>query len=301
MLFSVVIPLFNKSAYIERCLRSIHGEELEIIVVDDFSSDDSREVVQRLNIPELRLISLSRNHGPAFCRNLGIQEAKGEFVVFLDADDYLDYDYFRALREAIELYPTESVFAANLQRIKNSKVEKVQRTWGNGAIEVLPRYSYHLWASQGKFLLSSSSAICRRSLLLDKFLFNESMRYGEDPELWVRISCECSIVYVKDALVVYDTEVSDSVSKNHIGMIPVQLLEVLLLQMKGENFSIVYNYYRNTVFKIVILARIHGKTVNLKRCKSIQLKGFDKVLLLGMELIPIFSYAYLYKIYRYFK
>ncbi|MDN7131511.1 glycosyltransferase family 2 protein [Halomonas sp. MC140] len=90
-LVSIIVPVYNVERYLDECLDSIRGqtyERLEIIVVEDYSTDDS---LVRLNAhftdPRVRLIQHERNSGLSAARNTGIEAAKGEFVLFVDSDD----------------------------------------------------------------------------------------------------------------------------------------------------------------------------------------------------------------------
>src|SRR5579883_1623450 len=87
---TVLIPAYNAAATIERALASVLRQnypDFEIVVVDDGSRDDTAAVVERLAIPNLRLVRLPQNRGECGAMNAGIAEAKSEFVAFLDADD----------------------------------------------------------------------------------------------------------------------------------------------------------------------------------------------------------------------
>lgn len=90
---TVCIPAFNASDHIERAIRSIHVDEVdgtvEILVCDDGSTDDTRDLVERLanEIPEIRLVSNARNRGRPYTRNTLLREARGRFLTWLDADD----------------------------------------------------------------------------------------------------------------------------------------------------------------------------------------------------------------------
>lgn len=88
-LLSVVIPMYNCAPVITRCLESIDYPEAEIIVVNDGSKDNGAEVVNEYSIahPNVRLIN-KENGGASSARNLGIQEAKGKYIAFIDADDF---------------------------------------------------------------------------------------------------------------------------------------------------------------------------------------------------------------------
>jgi glycosyltransferase involved in cell wall biosynthesis len=89
---SVIIPMYNAEKFITNAISSIvaqeeHGLNYEIIVVDDGSSDKSREVVKNLKNERIRLIELEKNGGTAIARNAGLRLAKGEWIQFLDSDD----------------------------------------------------------------------------------------------------------------------------------------------------------------------------------------------------------------------
>ncbi len=95
MKLSILIPLYNKEKYIERCLKSlldqdISPSEYEIIIVDDGSKDSSAQIVENYaeKNANIHLIS-QQNQGPSVARNRCLEAAKGNYLYFLDADDYL--------------------------------------------------------------------------------------------------------------------------------------------------------------------------------------------------------------------
>ena len=88
-MISVIIPLYNKEPIIERSLQSVLGQDyddFEVVVVNDGSTDRSADIVRSINDPRIRLIE-QENGGPSKARNTGVKNAKGEWIVFLDADD----------------------------------------------------------------------------------------------------------------------------------------------------------------------------------------------------------------------
>ena len=111
MRLSVIIPMFNAEPYIEKCIRSclyqsLENDDYEIIVVDDGSTDRSHEAVSKLiagNSPDsvrIRLFSQA-NSGPSVARNLGLSEAKGEYLWFVDADDCIEENCFGPMLEEV--------------------------------------------------------------------------------------------------------------------------------------------------------------------------------------------------------
>ena len=99
-LISVIIPFYNSASYIQKCVESALSQtidDLEVICVDDCSSDNSAEIVSSISDPRLRVIVLPQNRGVSAARNAGIRAAKGEYIYFLDSDDWLDPDYLEAM------------------------------------------------------------------------------------------------------------------------------------------------------------------------------------------------------------
>jgi len=94
MKVSIIITCYNREKYISRSIRSALNQdfpfdEMEVIVVDDGSSDDSIDIISDY-VPDVTLIELKENKGLPYARNMGIRKAKGRFVLMLDSDDYLD-------------------------------------------------------------------------------------------------------------------------------------------------------------------------------------------------------------------
>ena len=105
-LVSIIIPIYNREQTLERCLCSIIRQtypNLEIIAVDDGSTDHSRVILERYEKKDSRLhVIYKKNSGVSESRNLGLQMAKGDFVQFVDADDWLTRDATSLLLQAME-------------------------------------------------------------------------------------------------------------------------------------------------------------------------------------------------------
>src|SRR5437667_5148571 len=95
---SIITPLYNKAEYVVETVRSVQAQtstNWELLVIDNLSSDDGPERLQKLKEPRLRLLSCARK-GVSATRNAGIRAASGEWLVFLDADDLLRPDYLES-------------------------------------------------------------------------------------------------------------------------------------------------------------------------------------------------------------
>lgn len=103
-LVSVIVPAFNAAPYVTSAVTSALNQtypDVEIIVVDDASSDETVEAVRALKDDRVRLICHDRNYGPGAARNTGVEAARGRWIAFLDADDQMQRDRLQRLVRAI--------------------------------------------------------------------------------------------------------------------------------------------------------------------------------------------------------
>lgn len=110
-LVTVIVPVYNIEKYLERCVNSIRNqtyENLEILLVDDGSTDKSGEICDTLAKEDVRIRVLHKaNGGSSSARNLGIAEARGEYLGFVDSDDYISENMYEILLAALKEYDAE--------------------------------------------------------------------------------------------------------------------------------------------------------------------------------------------------
>lgn len=100
---SVIVPVYNGARYVRRCIESIQNQSLkkiQIIVVDDGSTDRTASVVRRF--PDVQLVQQAQNMGTGAARNLGLERAQGEYVAFLDVDDWMDSNAYLEMAAALD-------------------------------------------------------------------------------------------------------------------------------------------------------------------------------------------------------
>lgn len=122
--FSIVMPMYNVDAYIGHAIRSIQEQsygDLEIVVVDDCSTDNSAGVVERFMEADrrIRMIRHKENRGLSAARNTGILEAKGEYIWFMDPDDYVDPALLEKVKASLEENPAEVVLFGLVEEYYN--------------------------------------------------------------------------------------------------------------------------------------------------------------------------------------
>ncbi|HDD9686026.1 TPA: glycosyltransferase, partial [Escherichia coli] len=112
LLLSIIVPVFNVQDYVEQCLLSIvdkrENDELskvEIIVIDDGSTDNSRSVIEKLisKFPVIKLFT-KQNGGLSDARNFGLNRASGKYIAFIDSDDIVDNEFIKIVLKCIENY-----------------------------------------------------------------------------------------------------------------------------------------------------------------------------------------------------
>ena len=92
MLFSIIVPVYNREKQIARCVASVSGQQFadwELILIDDHSSDGSLALMRAMTVPNLKIIARDKQSGTGEARNTGVAAARGEWIVFLDSDDEL--------------------------------------------------------------------------------------------------------------------------------------------------------------------------------------------------------------------
>lgn len=213
VVWSIVIPLYNKAPYIEATIRSVlaqGGSDYEVIVVDDGSTDGGAERVIALADKRVRVIR-QENSGVSEARNLGIGEARGQWVVLLDADDLMHPQTLEAYRLLWKTIPDSMAIGGAYIRVDEGRVENFQfephrsdmvgRVVSNLPEEIIKR---------GMPFSSSSIALRVAALRRLSPLFPPRESMGEDLDLWLRF-CEVNPILITDqVLAMYRTALPDS-------------------------------------------------------------------------------------------
>lgn len=185
MLFSVVIPTYNRADLLREALDSVLAQEFkefEVIVVDDGSTDDTESVVRSYG-KRIQFLQ-QQNSGPGAARNLGIKQARGKFVTFLDSDDLWFPWTLKCHYDVITDNPEASFIAGRSVRFSNlSDLNAVRR---ESSIDVCLYSDYLATSSESTWILPGSVAIKRDLLLKVGGLAPQRMN-AEDSDLWLKL------------------------------------------------------------------------------------------------------------------
>lgn len=211
-LFSVVIPVYNREGFIKKSIQSVLNQnfsDFELIVVDDYSSDKSREKVCEFSDSRIKLLELKENGGNAKARNEGWKNSKGEWVVYLDSDDWFEPDYLSRLSEAISRSPESSFFWTGVRYVKNDDSVIKEEFWEPS--EALPSSTFFDELRIG----TNCGVAFRKELLTRHHGFNESFRASVDREFFLRISLKETGTGIPNILVNCLLDDHESVRKNY--------------------------------------------------------------------------------------
>lgn len=196
---SVIIPMYNVEKYIKECINSVQSQSLkdiEIIIVDDMSTDGSLRIVKRIAKDDLRvhILSTNKNSGAGFARNLGMKTAKGEYCIFMDADDFyydnecLEFLYKKAKEKKVVSVGGDKIDfdGKNKEFIKWSSIR-----YKNGLLdtkEIDSVFWYTTYIFERKFLIEN------------KILFPE-IRIFEDPIFLANVLSKMNNFYLTSKII----------------------------------------------------------------------------------------------------
>lgn len=227
MNFSIVIPLYNKASFVEKALASALAQTLpplEVIVVDDGSTDDGAQVVRSVNDPRIRLVQQT-NAGVSAARNRGIALARGDWVVFLDADDWQHPALLEQLARAHYAVPAAEMLAGSYQLLSSQDSGAVE-PWALPDPCTIERIDdlRARWM-QGTTMCTGTVAVKTARLRQMQPCFPLGEGFGEDHDLWFRVADETPLAFVNAPLAAYRV-VPDGLSAGHPNMLAPYLLRM---------------------------------------------------------------------------
>ena len=197
---SVIVPVYNTEQYLEECLNSILAQDnLEIIIVDDGSTDRSGVICDEYANREARVKVIHiENSGVSNARNIGLSLAEGEYILFLDSDDYLDQNQFKHLYNVLEKINVDFLLSGF------AKINNDGKTILEEKNNFAPISSEELCCSiiYGTTKVAMGSFFVRAEIA-KSFQFNTHTKYGEDLEYIYKCILKSNFVKVKQGHLLY--------------------------------------------------------------------------------------------------
>ncbi|PSU55184.1 glycosyltransferase family 2 protein [Photobacterium phosphoreum] len=261
MKISVIIPVYNSSSTIIKCLESVNHQviesaniDIEIIIVNDGSTDDT---LHKINIYKSKVannitIFSKENGGVSSARNLGINKSTGEWIAFLDSDDIWMKD---KIQKQIDI----------INNIRD--VNFIGCARNNEKLSILGKSIEYIYEATCNDLLlkmfpQTSTALVKKSTLDSVGYYNESMTHSEDGELWIRICSIGGFYYLPESLVLTgdgkenfgESGLSSNLKKMHQGTIKMlQIAHDNKIISKSEFFIFNIFYHLKYIRRVLMV------------------------------------------------
>ncbi|MDD4183323.1 MAG: glycosyltransferase family A protein [Candidatus Omnitrophica bacterium] len=263
--FSVIIPTYNRAKFLQIALASVLAQtfhDYEIILVDDGSTDDTYEMLQKMrreaqnNAKDIKYFH-QENKGPAAARNLGIKQATGDFICLLDSDDRFRDSKLKISYEHIKKYPQYKIF-------------HTEEIWyKNGAL--LSQKIYHKKPSGKVFenavrmcSIGTSTAVIRKGVFDAIGLFDEAMPACEDYDFWLRVTNRYEVFLIPHYLTIKEGGRTDQLSLKYPAMDTFRIYALKKIleskELSGDNFRIAADELKRKCNIFIKGALKRGKT-----------------------------------------
>lgn len=282
MKISVIVPVYNVENYLEKCLNSLVNqtlEEIEILVINDGSTDYSQKIIDEFQkkFPQKIKVFSKENGGLSDARNFGIERASGNFLAFVDSDDYISENMLQEMYDLAIKNEAELVIC-NLQKVdEHGNVTQKLTQIPNFSEKIDMEKNFSVFSDLSYF---ACNKIFKRELF-DGKRFQKGMHF-EDIELIPQILLQCKILAKTDAFHYQYLERSNSISKSHTERGLDILKSVENVEKAFENSM--YSFKKNELKGFQILEGIYTFLAYLAFVKddevydkmNLQLKKFIK-------------------------
>ncbi|MGC3978988.1 MAG: glycosyltransferase family 2 protein [Paludibacteraceae bacterium] len=227
-MFSIVIPLYNKAAYVEKAIKSVLAQtyqEFELIVVNDGSTDGSLDNVQVIILDYVKRQSRARNlelkepdqfkkitlihqenQGVSVARNNGVKAAKYDYIAFLDADDWWDTTYLEEMKGLMEAFPEAGLYAGSYYKVKQGQLIPANIGIESGFEKGLINYC-RVYANTMYQPVWTGAAIIKKTIFESENGFKPMLKLGEDFDLWLRVAMKYPVALLNKPLTYYNQDV----------------------------------------------------------------------------------------------
>lgn len=256
---SIIIPVYNVELYIEECLQSVmrqsYGGKIECIFVDDCGTDRSMEIAEQLiteydGTIEFRVLHHEHNQGLSAARNTGIDAACGDYVYFLDSDDWISDDCIERLTQPLSLEQYDFVVGHYERDGKDSFVSCAEGEYYRKGLTAIGRSRKKSKSKSSVIPVSACNKLFRKSFLIDNQLFFEVGKVYEDSILWFDLVCVERRYYVVNSITYHYRRRENSITTHKdqyakmvdcIGLL--QSLRDRVKQDKYKKLNGIYNHY----------------------------------------------------------
>lgn len=238
-LVSVIVPIFNAERYLKRCIESLINQRhknIEIILINDGSTDDSLKICEYYKNKDYRIKVINiLNRGVSYARNLGIINAYGKYITFVDSDDYVSAEYIDKLLKDLLTNKVDIAITGTNDFIDGRIVKEVKKISykanNKEALKLLMEEKYFTAVIWGKIY---------KKYLFDKIKFNEKTKIAEDMEIMYKLIDKATNgIYIDTNALLYNYEIrNDSTVHSKISISRLKELDILkeMIEFIAKNY-----------------------------------------------------------------
>lgn len=247
-IISVIITVFNRKSFLDKCIRSVlfqEGVSIELILVDDESTDGSSKICQSYEskYDNVKLIR-QKNSGLSKSRNVGLDNAAGDYIVFLDDDDIMTPGSLRTMLDAMHTYDVDFVLG-NFERVDKNGIfcseSHMPENVKNRVINT-DEYWKASFDNDGYFIFIVNWAKLYKKKIWENLRFPEEYRKSEDEYLMSDILARCNTIYVTDYIVHKQTLTTNSITRSKPSMVTLLAPKSKLVTVSKLIKQKKYNY-----------------------------------------------------------
>lgn len=245
---SIIIPVYNTESYLRQCLDSVSNQtlkDIEIICMDDGSKDNSLDILREYERNDKRFkVLIQENQGQGVARNKCLNEASGEYIMFLDSDDWLDLDACRTLYETAKNNELD-ILMFLIKNYSNETSEYYEDTCYNlDCLKNVPENKVFNYKDIGNKLFSISVSPCQKIYkreILNDVRFAENIFFEDNPFHWDALFSSKRIAYIKEHFYMRRRhETSTTAQHDHKYLDVIQISNMVVDIFKKHD---VYEYY----------------------------------------------------------
>lgn len=268
-LISVLIPTYNAGIYIEKTLQSVLEQtyqNIEIIVVDDGSTDDTEIILKKFDDPRLHYIKQTNSGGPAKPRNVGIAASKGEYIALFDSDDLMLPTKLSTQIEALKATPDAAFCCTNFSKIDECGKITTAAFWetnknfqnlDKSKQDTFGNYYYYPNELTNNLLIhnfvATSSVLIRKDVLDKIGGFDESLANADDYDMWLRISPHYSYILIPQVMHQYRLREGNITSRGIYKLVDGRVA-VLKRHMNKASNKTTASHVKKTILRYLLCA-----------------------------------------------
>lgn len=274
MKFSIIVPMYNVELYLDKCIDSLLSQtynDYEIILIDDCSSDNTLNIARKWSLKSTKivLIEKSKNSGLSDTRNIGIKRSCGDYLLFVDSDDYIEKDTLKNMYDIIFETKADIIYAGFFQEYPNNiSIKKYGYNSKPDKLYNTEEYMYSELESRNLFA-AAAFGVYKRDLITDNCLFFKIGILHEDEHWTPRLLMNSSTIFLSSYHFYHYVKREGSITtkkdrtQNGLDLINtcIELKKYSLIHLKDSYLQKLYNNQLAKLYmKAVCIGELDYKT-----------------------------------------